>query len=77
MANTGHVSVMSLPLGWLGIRTDVELVTKVSDANRCELGAYEPEYPVRSDSGGRTSEYRISVLVRSGHLWWSSPCAHC
>jgi hypothetical protein len=61
MANTGHVSVASLPLGWLGIRTDVELVAQIPDTNRCELGAYESEHPVRSDSGGCTSEHRISV----------------
>ena len=61
MANTKHISVANLFLGRLGMLTDVELVTKISDANRCELGAYEPEYPVRSDSGGCTSEYRISV----------------
>ena len=45
----------------LDIVTDVELVTKVSDADRCELGAYESEYPVRSDSGGCTSGLELSL----------------
>jgi len=61
MANTVHVSATSPSLGRLGIHTDVELVAQIPDTNRCELGAYESEYPVRSDSGGCTSEYRISI----------------
>ena len=51
MANTELVSVADRNPSPLMRRTDVEFVAKVSNANRCKLGAYEAEDPVSSDSG--------------------------
>lgn len=79
MANTGHLSIASLCSGGLGIHTDVELVTKVSNADRCELGAHESEYPVRGDGSGCTSTWKVSSRQRLDHSGAvvCLPCAHC